>query len=144
MALIRCPECQREVSGFATTCPCCGFPIKKHSLLKKTVNFFRKVKKATWFVKTKEKITDVFELLWEMLKPLLIFAILVVAILFILALANTYEIAGIILFIIFLIGGPIVAYFESYVWSSRRRWYFPLVIIVEIMGILAFVEIYFG
>lgn len=28
MALIRCPECQREVSDKASTCPACGFPLR--------------------------------------------------------------------------------------------------------------------
>lgn len=27
MALIKCPECQNEVSDKATSCPHCGFPI---------------------------------------------------------------------------------------------------------------------
>ena len=27
MALIKCPECDREVSHFASTCPHCGYPI---------------------------------------------------------------------------------------------------------------------
>ncbi len=27
MALIKCPECGREVSNVATACPTCGFPI---------------------------------------------------------------------------------------------------------------------
>jgi len=29
MALIKCPECQSEVSDQAPTCPKCGFPFKK-------------------------------------------------------------------------------------------------------------------
>lgn len=28
MALIKCPECGRQVSNQATTCPNCGFPIR--------------------------------------------------------------------------------------------------------------------
>lgn len=31
MALIKCPECSREVSDQADSCPHCGFPIKKQS-----------------------------------------------------------------------------------------------------------------
>jgi len=31
MALIKCPECGREISDHATACPGCGFPIKKSS-----------------------------------------------------------------------------------------------------------------
>lgn len=27
MALIKCPECDNEVSSFATSCPKCGYPI---------------------------------------------------------------------------------------------------------------------
>ncbi len=29
MALIKCPECEREVSSMAEACPHCGYPIKK-------------------------------------------------------------------------------------------------------------------
>ena len=30
MALIKCPECENNISSMADTCPHCGFPIKKH------------------------------------------------------------------------------------------------------------------
>ncbi|HCJ6434223.1 zinc ribbon domain-containing protein [Acinetobacter baumannii] len=29
MALISCPECKREISDQAKSCPHCGFPIEK-------------------------------------------------------------------------------------------------------------------
>lgn len=29
MALINCPECNKEVSSYAKACPCCGFPINE-------------------------------------------------------------------------------------------------------------------
>lgn len=29
MALIKCPECEREISSMATSCPQCGYPISK-------------------------------------------------------------------------------------------------------------------
>jgi predicted amidophosphoribosyltransferase len=51
MALIKCPECNEEVSTFATTCPKCGYPIsgeksgstgvKLHQLGKAISNFIR-------------------------------------------------------------------------------------------------------
>ena len=28
MALIACPECKKEVSTSAVSCPCCGYPIQ--------------------------------------------------------------------------------------------------------------------
>ncbi len=33
MSLIKCPECEKEISSEATCCPHCGFPVKK-SLMK--------------------------------------------------------------------------------------------------------------
>ena len=30
LALVRCPECGREISDQAIACPSCGFPISKH------------------------------------------------------------------------------------------------------------------
>ena len=32
MALIKCPECGRQVSDFAESCPDCGFPVKEYTL----------------------------------------------------------------------------------------------------------------
>ena len=34
MALISCPECNREISDQASYCPQCGYPIAKHIKLK--------------------------------------------------------------------------------------------------------------
>lgn len=41
MALIRCPECEAEVSDKATSCPKCGYPINKEA----KGNVLEKVKK---------------------------------------------------------------------------------------------------
>ena len=37
MALINCPECKRQVSDKATSCPSCGYPLNKH-VAKNTAN----------------------------------------------------------------------------------------------------------
>ena len=29
MALINCPECNKSVSNYATTCPHCGYPLQE-------------------------------------------------------------------------------------------------------------------
>jgi len=34
MALINCPECKKEISDMAESCPNCGFPIAKKAALK--------------------------------------------------------------------------------------------------------------
>ena len=31
MALIRCPECNREISDKAAACPGCGYPLQDHT-----------------------------------------------------------------------------------------------------------------
>ena len=36
MALIKCPECGRDVSDSAITCPNCGYPLKQDQTEKKT------------------------------------------------------------------------------------------------------------
>ena len=34
MALIRCPECNNEISEMSVTCPNCGYPLRKEVVLK--------------------------------------------------------------------------------------------------------------
>jgi hypothetical protein len=56
MALINCPECQKEVSTLATTCPNCGAPVSTPSTDNKFENKTKPVKEkkktspVTWFV----------------------------------------------------------------------------------------------
>lgn len=38
MALIKCPECGKEISDRAVSCPHCGYPIKNLSREKESVN----------------------------------------------------------------------------------------------------------
>jgi len=44
MALIRCPECQREVSDRAYTCPSCGHPLREAGLRGKDQTFSHEYK----------------------------------------------------------------------------------------------------
>ncbi len=37
MALINCPECQKEISELVKTCPHCGYPVNKKKISKKTL-----------------------------------------------------------------------------------------------------------
>ncbi len=32
MSLVKCPECQSEISDKATSCPKCGYPLKKQNV----------------------------------------------------------------------------------------------------------------
>ena len=49
-----------------------------------------------------------------------------------------------ILAILFVIGANVVAYFESYVWESRKSWYFPLALCVTVAGVIVFLSTYLG
>ena len=44
MALIKCPECEHEVSDTAITCPNCGYTLKKEITQQKRASFFSKFK----------------------------------------------------------------------------------------------------
>ncbi len=56
MALIKCPECGKEVSTAAETCPHCGYPIKKNEPIKeKPAEVYPKPKDPSWINKWKEK-----------------------------------------------------------------------------------------
>ena len=35
MALIQCPECKKDISDKAYTCPSCGFPVKQNKIVEK-------------------------------------------------------------------------------------------------------------
>ena len=41
MTLILCPECKREISDQANTCPHCGFPIEKLE-----IHFLKRIKQG--------------------------------------------------------------------------------------------------
>ena len=58
MALIKCPECGKEVSTAAETCPHCGYPINKNEPVKeKQVENYPKPKDSSWINKWKKKET---------------------------------------------------------------------------------------
>lgn len=60
MALIKCPECEKEISTYAETCPHCGYPIKKNELVKENaVENFPKPKDPLWINKWKNKAAKV-------------------------------------------------------------------------------------
>ena len=42
MALIKCPECGKDVSTSAEACPHCGFPIKNNAANKQKAEDFAK------------------------------------------------------------------------------------------------------
>ena len=58
MALIKCPECGKEVSTAADSCPHCGYPIKSNKQVEeKPVGNCPKPRNSSWINKWKEKAT---------------------------------------------------------------------------------------
>lgn len=60
MALIKCPECGKDVSTAADSCPHCGFPIKKETSkpaekVEKPVTDYPKPKSSSWIEEWKSK-----------------------------------------------------------------------------------------
>ena len=49
-----------------------------------------------------------------------------------------------IVFGVILVVADVVAYFESYVWQRRKRWYFPLCMAVTCCAIIIALSIIFG
>jgi len=43
MALIKCPECGREVSDTARACPCCAYPLGAPTLIEQTAKRWKSV-----------------------------------------------------------------------------------------------------
>lgn len=48
MALIRCPECSREVSDAASACPACGHPIRAAAVASTMPHIVVAAPAATW------------------------------------------------------------------------------------------------
>lgn len=83
MALIKCPECSKDVSTAADTCPHCGYPIRRsqENVIKEEKNeVFPEPKDISWIEKWKKKAKKE-KLIWLIplivsLIPLIIFIIL--------------------------------------------------------------------
>lgn len=64
MALINCPECKKEVSDSATTCPSCGYGVRDHiereQKAKKTRKRLENSNKLENLIKTKQKCKIAF------------------------------------------------------------------------------------
>ncbi len=60
MALIKCPECGKDVSTAANSCPHCGYPLKKGNKPKaKTTSSFQNPINSSWVLKWKKKVTKI-------------------------------------------------------------------------------------
>ena len=55
MALIKCPECGKDVSTAAEACPHCGFPIKSNAANKQKAEDFTKPLDESWLDDWKKK-----------------------------------------------------------------------------------------
>ena len=139
MALIKCPECEREISTMATSCPHCGFPLEDQNpheaaMRKKKCNHHRNTWKSVilsiirfeWVDKVTTLLSKIPYLgcLFSWLFTMLCFiAIVVVGALFFCWL---YRISPLLTIIIGMIGFNIIAFLASYVWHSRKSWFFWL------------------
>lgn len=67
MALIKCPECGKDVSTSADACPHCGFPIKKQNNVdEKPIINYPKPKSSIWTEKWKSK-AKATRLIWTLI-----------------------------------------------------------------------------
>lgn len=71
MALIKCPECGKDVSTAAAACPHCGFPIKKEApkpveKVEKPVTNYPKPKSSSWVEEWKNKARTT-RIVWTLL-----------------------------------------------------------------------------
>lgn len=59
MSLIKCPECKREISDQANSCPHCGFPLQKKERLKNITYSVKLVKTGRGMIEAVWVIRDV-------------------------------------------------------------------------------------
>lgn len=56
MSLIKCPDCGKEVSTFAETCPHCGYPLK--SKQPQPISYEQQTVKIRCFGRSQDKLND--------------------------------------------------------------------------------------
>lgn len=147
MAIIECPECRNKVSDQATTCPHCGFNIKKYtkglSSNKRTNKKTKSDSKLTKMDNIELLIEDFFDnvgaipIIGKCLRLLLIvlfillFCITIIGI-FAAAFLALNELSPDLCMIAILLLGLVISYFASYKWGKRKKWYFWFCVIVAI------------
>ena len=106
MALINCPECKREISSLATSCPHCGIPMSNVQDTKTTG----------------ESITTIQETS-KRLKKQIIYSVIVIVIsipLFILAVSNDSGSLGLISGLLFFVGAIWYIAIKTMVWWHHK------------------------
>ena len=130
MALIKCPECNRDVSSTADICPHCGYKLLKQKnieTMKKTLAHSKNTIKS---IKSSRKFKIIFSIIASVL------ALLVLAIL--------YFTSPLLLFLLLLIGMNVVAWFASYRWVARKKWFFWASLVLTGTMALMIVPLLFG
>ena len=130
MALIKCPECTRDVSDTAAHCPHCGYNLSRQKNIKsmqKSIGTFKHIAKT---IKSNRKFKIVFSIIASVL------ALLVLAIL--------YFTSPLLLFLLSLICMNVVAWFASYRWAARKKWFFWASLVLTGTMALMIVPLLFG
>lgn len=150
MALIKCPECKKKISDQCGNCPHCGFPIENAT---KSNNSTNEVIKTSTEQKNKTPIYK--KVLGCILYPIALIIDLLSDSILGLILGLLFGIALLIGFIIFIawfldllmkinpiwailviaVGCNIVSFFASFVWKMRKKWFFPLTLILTLIAL---------
>jgi uncharacterized membrane protein YvbJ len=106
MALINCPECKREISSMAVSCPYCGMPISSDQKTKTT----------------EEPITTIQETS-KKLKKQIIYATILILIsipLFIIAVSDNISSLGLISILLFFAGAVWYLVIKTMIWWHHK------------------------
>lgn len=162
MALIKCPECNQEISDKAKVCIHCGYPIKKaltqnsdmknkislriqnakdcfHVIAKKAGNIFGClvywIKSAASFICNIPVVGTIvcsLLLLITVISGIILMAFLVDKVMG--ALFNCNVTLGLVIVYILMFGSmDIIAYFASYKWGRKSKWYFWVCIMLTVL-----------
>ena len=151
MALIKCPECRRKISDSAISCPRCGYRLGAKNVCNNTENTTRNIKSKhnAW-----EVILSIIKLEWAddvsdflMDIPIIggllaiLFPIIIVLCAFaaviaigILVFSGLHSIHPFVAIAAGAIGLNVIAYYASYVWGARKKWFFWVCLALTILG----------
>lgn len=164
MSLIKCPECKQKISDTAITCPRCGYDMSNYQYMPISNNnhHIRSFQKGWSYNSFKQKMKRAFSFEWleslfdkmdalptpaRLFLKFIVSSVLIIIFLGIILAFCLIALAGLeVIFeanpflgcALILIIGNVIAWFASYRWGERKKWFFRLFLFMSIAFVLTF------